>query len=419
MSKLKDFCKSEAVQAVAALFSSNLLSAFVGVLASLIQGRFLTSEELGYFGQFGISTNYVFFLNLGVFYAVERLVPYYFGRGNKEKAEETIRVGEAWILFICIPVSGVFFFLSAKAFLKGNWKAGLGWMAQIFAIFTQLYSGFIKITYRSGQDFKRLAKGQIYVPFMYLLCLPIYWIQAYFALFMRTISTIVSDVMIYRSRPFKVKPKFNKHIFFSMIRQGFPLFFSYYILTTGLTAVQSTLIIKLLDISSLGYWNFANMLLMYARNLPNAITAVFVPRIVQKYGETHNMQDALSEALKPLKIALFANVLIIIVGCAGTLKVLPYILPNYSGATLLICLLLVSMPLYLVSLLETVLMAANRLKIKVIGAVCNFIIQITISVLLCTRGVGIYSFAWGAMIGYMIEGIIFSFYLFYKKYVND
>ena len=53
--------KSDSAAAILSLMNSNLLVSFVGAAASIIQAKFVTAEQLGYFRQFGIITNYLFF----------------------------------------------------------------------------------------------------------------------------------------------------------------------------------------------------------------------------------------------------------------------------------------------------------------------------------------------------------------------
>lgn len=413
--KIRNLCRAEMIRSVAALFSSNLMFAVVGVIVSLIQGKFIVAEDLGYFGQFGIYSSYLFLLHLGVFQAVERLVPYYFGNKEYEKAKKIVQVGEAWILMVCFPIILTFSILSLIAFVNGNWKAGLGWFAQIFVIITQLYSGYIKATYRSGQDFRKLAKNQIYTPIMYLLCLPLYWIQPYVALFSRTISTVVSDIIIFHSRPFRAPPHFDVKLFWEMISQGFPLFVSSYILNTGLLALQSTLIVKLLGYSELGYWTFANIVITYARYLPNAITAVFMPKIIQKYGETHSLKVCLKETRKPLYVSFFVSFCIAVVGGIMTIKLLPLILPNYTGAKKLICIMLIGMPFYSVNIQETVLTATKKIVSKIIFAAGNASVQIIVALFLYVKGLGTYSFAIGLVAGYILEMVMINIYFQFRK----
>ena len=152
--------KSDSAAAILSLMNSNLLVSFVGAAASIIQAKFVTAEQLGYFRQFGIITNYLFFLHLGTYQAVERLYPLYIGKGENEKARRLVGVAEAWIFFVSIPTSLIFLALGIFSLLRGNWMATLGWIAQAVAMFTTVYGGFIKATYRSGQDFKKMARAQ-------------------------------------------------------------------------------------------------------------------------------------------------------------------------------------------------------------------------------------------------------------------
>ena len=174
MKKITDkIRKSDAATAILSLMNSNLIVSFIGAAVSIIQAKFVTAEQLGYFRQFGIITNYLFFLHLGTYQAVERLYPLYVGKGDNAKAKRLVGVAEAWIFLVSVPTALIFLGLSVFSLVKGNWMAMLGWLAQAVAMFTTVYGGFIKATYRSGQDFKKMAKAQYLTPLHTVLSIPI------------------------------------------------------------------------------------------------------------------------------------------------------------------------------------------------------------------------------------------------------
>ena len=64
-------------KAVASLFGANMFASLVGIVGSLLQGRFITAEELGFIKQFSIINSYLFIFQFGIFHAVERLYPWH------------------------------------------------------------------------------------------------------------------------------------------------------------------------------------------------------------------------------------------------------------------------------------------------------------------------------------------------------
>ena len=97
----KRFCNNEVkkiVTSVIALVSGNFLSTIIGLICTLVQGRFVTAEMLGYFKQFSILSGYLFILHLGTYQALERLIPYYYGSEKEEKVKSYTGVAYFWII---------------------------------------------------------------------------------------------------------------------------------------------------------------------------------------------------------------------------------------------------------------------------------------------------------------------------------
>jgi len=404
---------SGTAQAVFALFSSNLFIAIIGVVGAFIQGRFVSPADLGYFRQFGIISGYLFFLHFGIFHAIERSYPYYMGRGEKKKAVRIVEVGNAWMLMVCISLSLIFLVVSIIFFCQGNWKSGLGLLAQAFVLFTMLYGGFLQAIYRSGQDFKKMAKAQILGPLVSLTTLPIFWIQSYVALFLRNISQTVSLWPLYKNRPLKVKWRFKWKEWRQLIRQGLPRFTASYIMTTGLDAVRATIVLTQLGTMQLGYWSFSWTVMTMARQLPQAITAVFIPKIIKLYGETNSPSKCLFLCRKPVIFGFIVLCLIVPLGIIGTIYVFPVILPKYADVVGIICVLLLSLPLKLIEAPATILNAMNWLTWINACAIANALIQVISMGVGLYFGLGIYSMAIGVIVGNTVRVIMLWTILIY------
>ena len=401
--KLKN---NDIFKAVASLFGANMIGSLVGVLGSLIQGRFITADELGFFKQFSIITGYLFFLHFGVFHAVERLYPLYMAKGEEDKARRVVEVANAWILLVCFPITIVFAVLSVIAFASGEWKTGLCWIVEIVSIWGSLYGGLLSATYRSGKEFQRMAKANVANPIISGLLLPFYWVQPFITMILRSCTSAVSTVRLYLSRPVKVKFRFNIKEWFALIKQGLPLFTASYITTTGLDAIRGTLILVFLTQEQLGYWSFAYTCILLVLQLPTSITGVYAPRIISEYAKRDSIEDCFKMSKKPILMGGAVMLALIPCGILCVQFLLPVILPNYVGATATACVLLLSVPFKLSDALTSVLVAAKRVKALNIIAVTATLLQIVASLLLAYLGVGIVSFAIGFLCGYVARTIM-------------
>lgn len=406
---------NDILKAVFALFGTNLFASVVGVIGSFVQGRFVTAEELGFFKQFSIITGYAFFLHLGVFHAIERLYPLYMGKGEKDNAKKTVEIGNAWMLIVCIPLTILFAILSLTAFIKGDWRAGLCWIVQIVANWTSLYGGFLSATYRSGKEFQRMAKANVYNPLLSFLAIPLYWVQPFIAMVIRNCTSAVSTIRLYLSRPVKVKWRWSLKEWLALVKEGFPLYTASYITTTGLDSFRGTLILLFLTQTDLGYWSFAYMCITLVLQLPQSITAVYIPRIIAEYSRRNRIKDAIKITKKPLLYGALFMIPIVPLGILACIYLLPLILPNYVGTIPLLCVLMLSVPLKLSDVLNTLLVAMNRKVAINFIAILGTVIQIAVSLIGSYVGLGILAFGWGFFAGYMSRIIFLVTYIFIKS----
>ncbi len=399
----RKYLSNDVAKAVTALFGANLFTAGVGVLGALIQGIFVPADELGFFKQFGIISSYLFFLHLGTFHAIERLYPYYKGKGEEQKAKEIVEHGNSWIISVCFLITLVFAIFSVACFIKNDWKSGLCWIVQIITTWVSLYGGFLAATYRSGKEFQRMAKANIYNPIFSLLTIPLYWVQPFWAMALRNSTGIATTIRLHQKRPVRVKFRFNGKGLLRLITEGLPLFSASYITTTGLDAIRGSIIVAVLGLTDFGLWSFSYQVLTIALMLPTAITAVYVPRVIEKYASTDSIRESLNIAKIPIKTGLLLSLLIVPLSVVLIYYLLPIILPNYKSATMLIIALVFALPLKLTDIFSSVLIAAKKKVTLNTIAILGAITQISLAVLGVYLGFGIISFAVSYLAGYVVR----------------
>jgi len=409
--------KSDSVSAILSLMNSNMLISLIGAITSVIQAKFVTADQLGYFRQFGIITNYLFFLHLGTYQAVERLYPLYMGKGEDEKAKRLVGVAEFWISFVSIPAALVFFVLGMINLIGGNWKATLGWIAQAVAMFTIVYGGFIKATYRSGQDFKKMARAQYLTPIQTILAIPVYFISPYIGLFLKNINTLLATIVMYIRRPIRCKLHFNTSDFAEILKNGLPRFSSSYAITTGLEAIRATLVIGYLGQVGLGYWSFAWTIYGLVRQIPQSVSAVYAPRVTQEYGRTGDYKQCLKICKKPILVSAALICAMIPVGIFGSIVMIPLILPNYANASgVLAATIICILPTCILDLPWQVINSMNRPGVLNAFAVSDLLIQAISMLCFFKLGLGIYSVVWASLLGTLFRSIcILLFFINLKK----
>ena len=359
--KIKGFMSSPTIRVVSGLAGGNLLGTILGVIGSLVQARYVSPEDMGYFRGFSIATGYAFFLHLGILDAFQRYYPLYIGRGEKDRAIAIAEVCQVWNAGVTSIVAGTFFVLAAFSLADGNWRAALGWLVQSVAMTGFIYGGFLGATYRSGHDFASLAKSSILSSITGLFTLPFFLFWPYVALAVRSCAgSLVSLAYLHKRRPLQLDWRFTWREWFRLISGGLPIFIASYGAATGWSVVETSIILKFLGAKSLGLWAISFMVLEAANKVPQAMVAVYVPRVIQTLGRTGNVTETLRVCKKPLFWGI--PLMILMVGSACTLLpfITPVIMPKYTEAVPTMCLMLLILPIILIDMPYTVLVAQGR-----------------------------------------------------------
>jgi O-antigen/teichoic acid export membrane protein len=360
------------------------VAAAIGIVGTFIQARYVGPDDLGYLRQFGIATNYAFFLHLGLWHALQRRYPLYIGQGRQDQAMAVVEICQSWNVAIAIIASGIFTALAAVALMVGNWRAALAWLAQAVAMAGNFYGGYLGATYRSGHDFETAAKSSVIASITGLACLPMFPFWSYPALVLRSsLGSLASLLYLHIRRPLRLPWRFNWREWYYLLKEGLPLFTASYGAGVGWSAVEATLVLHYLGAHSLGLWSACIMMLELAKTIPQTIVAIYVPRLTEQYGRTASIRECLDNCWKPMLLGGAGVTAIAAMLWAGIPFAVTWLTPKYIEAIPTMCLMMLYLPTLIIELPLALLIAMGNLiqqNVATYGGLVCFLIFAIVSV---------------------------------------
>ncbi|MFZ2360446.1 MAG: hypothetical protein WA040_13980 [Anaerolineae bacterium] len=404
---------SPTLRTITGLAGGNSLAMVVGIVGGLVQARFVTPEELGYFRSFAIVTGYVFFLQLGLFGVVTRFYPYYIGKGQRERALAIVEICQAWIIMITALVCTVYAFLAFRALFFGNWQACLAWLVQVVAITGFFYGGYLGTTYRSGHDFGTVARGSVLSSIVSLFTLPFFVVAPYVALALRSSAgSLVNLGFLHRNRPLRLGWRFRWREWRDLVKISLPMFAADYGTNTGWAVIETTMILRFLGTDALGLWSMSFMLLEAANKMAQAITAVYNPRVTETFGRTENVRNALALCRKPLLLGAPAMLLMAGAGWLLLPFVVPILMPNYVDAIPVMSLMLLMLPLIVLDLPYSLLVAMGKIAQQNIATYFALASFVLLALAALRGGLGLTGVVGASLIGRGVRLILIYSMLF-------
>ncbi len=386
----KSTIASPTVKTIMGLASANTLATVVGFAGTLIQARYIVPEELGYFRGFAIASGYALFFSFGTIVILQRYYPYYIGKGNKEKALDIATICQTWNSIVFFLVSGIFCLLALIAVLMGNWKAMLAWLVQAVTMASLFYGGYLSATYRSGHNFKIVAKGALISSVAALFSLPVFFVFPYLALALRSsIGNLVNIVYLHIHRPLKLKFSFHWGKWFQLVKDGFPIFISDYGAWMGWITIEMTIVRKFLGTEALGLWSISWVLLELASKVPQAVNAVYTPRIAQTFGHSDNVKESMKICTKPVLFGVPGMVLVAGVTCAAVYYIIPILMPYYVDAIPIMSLMTLNLPLIILGLPNFLLVSMGKVVQQNIATYVSLLVFVGFSYFAITQGYGL------------------------------
>ena len=354
--------QSQTVRVVGGVVGGNLAATVIGLIGTLVQARFVGPDDLGYLRQFGIVTNYVFFLHLGLWHALQRRYPLHIGQGRRDQALAVAEICQSWNVAVALFATVIFSALAVAALTTGNWRASLAWLVQAAAIASAFYGGYLGATYRSGHDFTTAAKSSVLGSTVGLATLPLFPFFPYVALVLRnSLGGIVSLVYLHRLRPLRLPWRFKLREWLGLIKEGLPLFTASYGMSLGWSAVEASLVLKCFNTRALGLYSAALMVFELTNKIPQTITAVYAPRLTEHFGRTGSLREGLRTCWKPMIVGALGMALFVAACCPLVPFAVRLLMPKYIEAISPICLMLLYLPFMSFEMPYSLLIAAGHL----------------------------------------------------------
>lgn len=291
--KLSDYYSS-GVQTAFVFVSGNLLAAILSGLSSLLIGRYVEASVLGDFSRFAIPGTY---MALGIYFvdaAFQRHYMVHTGRQEFGLALEYASVAKWWSLCTSLICTFIFTVLAARSIWLGDFRVSLTWISQIPAYWVLNYVVFLKVLYRTNDDFRRLSTNSVVTALVGVITVFPVLISQYLGLVWRTIA--LNTVLVYthaRYSPKRVKAKFDRNKLYELFRISLPIQIPVYLDTAFMQATISWLIVDRIGKDALGIYLFAITIQGMVVLVSNSFNQILTTKLMLYYGRENNFKKTI------------------------------------------------------------------------------------------------------------------------------
>lgn len=257
------------------------------MLSGVLVIRWLQPNEIGLWNSLTVLLSYSLFLQFGIFNGLNRDLPYFLGKGRKEKAIELARTALGVSKYLVISSIILLFIVVLYMLLFTNFEiylivsiASIGLM-----ISSQYYNNYLLVTFRTSKAFGSLSKIYFIQSGIIFISLVLVFLFGYYGLVTRAlILSIIMVFMTHKFRPLQINPKLNKNNLLLLIKTGFPLFsFSY---MQGITHTFSRIILlSISGVTVVGYYAPALAIIATMKSLPSILAQYIYPKMSYMVGE--------------------------------------------------------------------------------------------------------------------------------------
>ena len=288
----------------------------------------------------------------------------------------------------------------------------LGWLVQAVAMTGFIYGGYLGATYRSGHDFVHLAKAPVVSSIGGLLSLPLFVLWPYVGLAVRSgAGALLSIIYLHKYRPLRLRWRFNFREWFSLVKEGLPIFVAGYGATTLWTVAETSIILRFLGTEALGLWTMSFMVVEAIIKVPQAMTAVYTPRVIECLGRTQSIRECLRLCKKPVMLGTQGMLLMGACWIVALPYIVPILMPKYTGAISTMCLMMLLLPLCIMDLPYQILVAMGKIQQNI--AVYSGLICFVLLALAAFRlNMGLIGIVGASLIGRAFTRVFLVLYLF-------
>jgi O-antigen/teichoic acid export membrane protein len=318
---------------VGSLAGGNYVAMLLGMVGGVIMGRLVAPATLGLFNGIGLALGYAPFLQLGILNGLNRELPYYVGKGDRQRVEELAATAQAWALAVGGAVCLALVSVAAWQFAHGEWWLAAGWLTNaILAVFLFYNTYYLQSTYRTAHDFARLAWVAAVQSLIGLVLLGLVaWLNFYGLCLRALLIGVIGTGLLFHWRPVRVGPKWNARHLKHLLVIGAPIF-GVGQLYAWWSVIISTLVLKFAGVEGMGLYAMVSMASSAIELIPSAVSQVVYPRMAEQFGRSNSLDELLRIAWKPMMFTAAGLVPVIALAWWLVGPVVNFVMPAYAAA---------------------------------------------------------------------------------------
>jgi O-antigen/teichoic acid export membrane protein len=323
--------RKASLPAIIAIFAGgNLINMGLRLVGGVLTARFAPPAVLGFFYGISLVLGYAPFAQLGILNGLNRELPYYIGRDDRQRAHELASAAQCWALGLGGMGAIALVALALWYASTGRLDLTAGWIANAFGLLFLFYSQmYLQITFRTSGDFARLSIINVVQSSAALLFVSLVWLYGFYGLCLRSVCVgFVGAALLWKFRPLRVKPHWNKQHIRHLFKIGAPIFIVGQIYSWWIV-LDSTLVLKYTGVKGFGLYQLAIMADQAIGILPLAVSQIVYPKMAEEYGRSGSLKNIILIAVKPILVTVVVLVPVVIVGWLALPLLVEWLLPKY------------------------------------------------------------------------------------------
>ena len=334
--------KKQIIKDSSKFITSTYLGNITGIITGILIRRFLEPTLMGIWSYLQVIQYYANYSEVGVLSAVERELPYYYGKENKQKADKIKNSAFAFttiISFIVFSALVIYAFANRRS-ITTPFFYGILTIA-ILASAGQ-YGLFYTVLLRAEKNIPILSKAKIFFAILWLLLILALVIPFnIYGVYLSAVIVMCSNIVYFY---FGAKYRSRLDLDFSELKRLSVIGLPIVILAVGVISIKNIdriFIANMLGSKHLGYYSIAIMASNYIFTIPSTFSIVMFPRFQESYALKNDIVDIQNFVDTPTRILSYFIAIIIGFAFLVLPLVVIIILPQYTeGITALKILLL-------------------------------------------------------------------------------
>ncbi len=306
--------------------SASILSSVISMFSGILAISWVDPNSLGIWHSLTIFTIYISFLDIGVTNGLNRELPFWYGKGNREKGAVLAKTSQSYMASVSILLLAATLIASSYLLFNGYpEKISTGALAVGLIASVSAYQKHLIVTYRSSQSFLSLSKLYVYKAILQLILFPLIIYYNYYGLILYLfLIQALFTMMMHIERPMKVAISFSYVHFKALVKTGMPVFGMGFL--RGISNSFNRLILLAVGGTlTVGLFTPVNAVGSVINILPSVLGNYFFPKMNYILGQSDDPKELWPLALKLNGIMMILSVPFVIIVWITT----PYLISTF------------------------------------------------------------------------------------------